>query len=467
MNGKTYELLTHFVPKSYVEQAHQVHNSHENQIRILLEKRKVPEKGWSEDQIELLLHQFSLMDSNNFTDSCGLGEREGRIFSNLVSRKNYHFSHGIGRSGDLSEVQPKAIGSSILNKLANELMLDLLKISGLTNIVDCIIAPMATGMSLGFCMMSIRQDKPNAKFVIMPRIDQKSCIKSITCAGFTPVIIEPVKDGDELVTNLTEIESKINELEPENIACILSTTSCFAPRIPDRIEKIASICKKNNIFHLINNAYGLQSTKITHMINQAMRSGRVDVVVQSTDKNLMVPVGGAIWAVSDKSVLSKITEFYPGRASFGQSMDVLITLLALGSDEYRCMLKERKECFLYLKNELQKLAEKYNEKVFDTPNNPISIGFTLNQFGNITKDLTEIGSMLFTRLVSGVRVIVPGESKSVTPNGHIFKNFGSHSNGSDTPYFTAAAAIGIKREDIDLFIKRLHKILESVKHQKE
>ena len=134
-----------------------------------------------------------------------------------------------------------------------------------------------------------------------------------------------------------------------------------------------------------------------------MRSGRVDVVVQSTDKNLMVPVGGAILAVSDKKILKRIAEFYPGRASFAQSMDILITLLSMGSNEYKCMLKERKECFLYLKSELQKLAEIYNEKVLETPNNPISIAFTLSKFGNVKKDLTEIGSMLFTRLVSGVR----------------------------------------------------------------
>ena len=85
------------------------------------------------------------MDSNNYSKVCGLGEREGRLFSSLVSRRNYHFSHGIGRSGDLTEIQPKAIGSSILNKLTNELVLDLLKLSGLTFAKSCLVAPLATG----------------------------------------------------------------------------------------------------------------------------------------------------------------------------------------------------------------------------------------------------------------------------------------------------------------------------------
>jgi O-phospho-L-seryl-tRNASec:L-selenocysteinyl-tRNA synthase len=39
------------------------------------------------------------MDSNNFNGNCGVGEREGRIYSNLVSNRHYGFAHGIGRSG--------------------------------------------------------------------------------------------------------------------------------------------------------------------------------------------------------------------------------------------------------------------------------------------------------------------------------------------------------------------------------
>ncbi len=93
---------------------------------------------------------------------------------------------------------------------------------------------MATGMTLTFCMLSIRQTKPQAKYVLMPRIDQKSCIKSVIASGFTPVIIEDELHGDELRTNLKMLESKIVELKPENIACIFATTSCFAPRAADR-----------------------------------------------------------------------------------------------------------------------------------------------------------------------------------------------------------------------------------------
>ena len=193
------------------------------------------------------------------------------MYSGLIQRRHFRFSHGIGRSGDLIEMQPKAIGSTILNRLTNRLVLHMLKLSGLTLAHACIVSPMATGASLTFCMLSIRQLRPLAKYVLMPRIDQKSCIKSVIAAGFSLIIVENrVENGYEIRTDLGELENKIVQLKPEHIACVFSTASCFAPRSPDRIEEIARLCSKYDVFHLINNAYGLQSSKSTHLINQVL-----------------------------------------------------------------------------------------------------------------------------------------------------------------------------------------------------
>lgn len=52
---------------------------------------KCPEVGWSESTIELFLNELALMDSNNFLGNCGVGEREGRVASNLVARRHYRF----------------------------------------------------------------------------------------------------------------------------------------------------------------------------------------------------------------------------------------------------------------------------------------------------------------------------------------------------------------------------------------
>lgn len=67
-------------------------------------------------------------------------------------------------------------------------------------------------------------------------------------------------------------------------------------------------------------------------ITTAMRKGRVDAVVQSTDKNFMVPVGGSIVVgpKSNSSLIENINKAYPGRASVSTHLDILITLLHWG-----------------------------------------------------------------------------------------------------------------------------------------
>ena len=153
--------------------------------------------GWSENDVENLLRHLSDMDSNNFPGNCGVGEREARVFSRLVERRHFNLGHGIGRSGDLTSVQPKAAGSSLINKLTNSMMLDVIKISGVTSVKDCFLVPMATGMSLTLTMLTMKRRRPAAKYVVWSRIDQKSCFKSILTAGLEPAIIELIKVGDE------------------------------------------------------------------------------------------------------------------------------------------------------------------------------------------------------------------------------------------------------------------------------
>lgn len=173
------------------------------------------------------------MDSNNFPGICGAGEREGRIYSDIVARRHFRMAHGIGRSGELTAVQPKAAGSSIMTILSNKLAHHALKIAGGTHIEECFIVPLATGMTLCLCFLTLRQLRPHAKYIIWPRIDQKSCFKSMAAAGFVPIVVDNLLVGDELQTNLIEIRQKIEVLGAENLLCVHSTTSCFAPRAPD------------------------------------------------------------------------------------------------------------------------------------------------------------------------------------------------------------------------------------------
>ncbi|XP_064630188.1 O-phosphoseryl-tRNA(Sec) selenium transferase-like isoform X2 [Lineus longissimus] len=428
-------------------------------------ERKWPEEGWDEATIEMLLQELSMMDSNNFPGNCGIGEREARFASSLVARRHFRLGHGIGRSGDITAIQPKAAGSSLIMKITNSMVLDLLKVTGIPSVAACFVVPMATGMSLVLCFLTLRLQRPGAKYILWPRIDQKSCFKSMITAGFEPVVIENILEGDELRTDMAALEAKVEELGAENILCVMSTTSCFAPRAPDRLVDIAKCCAKNDIPHVLNNAYGIQSSSITHQIQQAHKHGRLDVFVQSTDKNLLVPVGGTVIAGFKPKFIDEIGKTYPGRASGTPSLDVFITLLSLGVKGYKNLLKERKETYKYLSEELSKCAQLHGERLLSIPHNPISVGMSLTPPNGLenNKSVTQFGSMLFTRCISGTRVVPPGESKTVS--GYTFTGFGSHMNRYPCAYLTAAASIGITKADVDLFVKRLDKVLVKWKEQ--
>ncbi|XP_065882648.1 O-phosphoseryl-tRNA(Sec) selenium transferase-like isoform X2 [Dysidea avara] len=398
--NESYTLAEKLVPQTYIEQGKNAHRTQQNFIKLLLEKRKIPDEGWPDNRIEMLLSELSMMDSNNFPDNVGAGEREARIASDLVARRHFRLGHGIGRSGDIAAVQPKAAGSSLLMKLTNSLVLDCIKRCGVPSTKACIVIPVATGMGLVMTFLSLRHQRPHAKYIIWPRIDQKSCFKSIITAGFEPVVVENKLEGDELRTDVEAIEEKIVLLGADSVLCIMTTTSCFAPRVFDRIPEVAQLCTKHNIPHIVNNAYGLQSTKCTHLIQEGCRLGRVDAFVQSTDKNFLVPVGGCVVAGASEDFINNVSQTYPGRASATPSIDVFITLLSLGWKGYHQLCTERKDNYQYLVSGLEEVSTKHSEQVLRTPHNDISIAVSLKGLPP-NCDLTEFGSMLFMRCVSG------------------------------------------------------------------
>ena len=75
--------------------------------------------------IQTLMNRVAQMDFNNYQGACGVGEREGRIFSEMVKSKNWLLAHGIGRSVDVNALQPKAIGSSLIVQLSRSMTINL------------------------------------------------------------------------------------------------------------------------------------------------------------------------------------------------------------------------------------------------------------------------------------------------------------------------------------------------------
>lgn len=52
-----------------------------------------------------------------------------------------------------------------------------------------------------------------------------------------------------------------------------------------------------------------------------------------------------------------------------------------------------------------------------------------------------------------------------TVSGYTFRGFMSHTNNYPCAYLNAASAIGMKVQDVDLFIKRLDKCLKAIRKE--
>jgi O-phospho-L-seryl-tRNASec:L-selenocysteinyl-tRNA synthase len=195
--------------------------------------------------------------------------------------------------------------------------------------------------------------------VLWPRIDQKTCLKSIVAVGLTPVVIPNLLEGDEVRTDVAAIAAAlVEDAGRGEVLCVVSTTSCFAPRAPERVAEVAALCRRHGVAHLVNNAYGCQSRATMAALDTAARRGRVDGVIQSLDKNFLVPVGGAILAsisggggggasgdggggvggsssgggdpdYDPKWLVGAVAAAYPGRASGSAVLDLFITLLSM------------------------------------------------------------------------------------------------------------------------------------------
>jgi O-phospho-L-seryl-tRNASec:L-selenocysteinyl-tRNA synthase len=491
------------VSPAYIAQGSQATARRSKLLTSLLSERRLPRVGWDDASIESFLHEAAMMDSNTFLDNVGVGEREARVHSPLVRRRHYGLAHGIGRSGDVAAEQPKAAGSSLLSKLTNLLVGDAFREAGLEDAGPALVLPLATGMTLTLTLLAMRAlrggndgDRTRATRVIWCRLDQKTCVKAVVGAGLELVVAPQKLVGDQLETDLDAVRLAILDDAkggPESVCCVVSSTSCFAPRASDDVVEIAKMCAELDVGHVVNNAYGVQSRRLCALVTKAWRRGRVDGVVQSTDKNFLVPVGGAVVVSPAKNgaLTDAVRKNYPGRASIAPALDVLITLLSLGKNGWREKLEKREDAFEYMRERLRFTAEAHGERLLETPGNPISMGVTLSalerdlariESGEARRDgrgdddenendkadanepttptrrtiktsVSFFGSMLFSRAVSGTRVVVPGKTQEV--GGITFCGFGASHDAYPVPYFTAAAALGTTREDVDAFCARL------------
>ncbi|CRH03681.1 O-phosphoseryl-tRNA(Sec) selenium transferase, putative [Plasmodium relictum] len=396
--------------KKYSLISKQTLNQKDKTIWNILNSGRVPNEGLNEITIMNILYQISSQNLCNSEKNIKIGERENRIYSGIVRSKYMGFGHGIGRSGNLDDVQPKSVGNSILAKVTTSFVKDLIKNFGIRSCEDVYILPYATGMCISTCLLYLKKLRKNSEYVIISRIDHKTCYKCIDFCDLKYFVVDMIYKNDELFTDLDKIEKLIEEYK-EKICCVISVTSSYAPRNSDDIVKISHLCKKYDMPHLINNAFGLQCIFICKEIQKCFdMKGRVDFVIQSCDKNFLVPVNGGIIFSSDKKNMKALKKTYPGRTPVNAYLDLFITLLELGKNKIMKLREQRLENFNWLKEQITLMCSKYNLQLIKTSKNKISMAINLNPLYEYCgmdnpKLINLLGSMLFYRNVTGHRVI--------------------------------------------------------------
>ncbi|KAG5506635.1 hypothetical protein JIQ42_06888 [Leishmania sp. Namibia] len=585
MDDRSLKLAEDFVSARYIDTGRESLQSTARILRSILAQRCCPDEGLTDAAIEFILRQLSLMDTNNFAHHVGGGEREGRVASALVRARHFHLTHGIGRSGDLLSEQPKAAGSSLLYKLTNVLMLDLIRQAGAPSTAAAVVVPMATGMTLALVLRCVaktrtkelmekaaapplqravkdstnitptvpaeksRMSEANSagrdctsppfrkapRYVIWPRIDQKTALKCIDAAGLVPVPVQlrpappfprsaascisandaspdrsqacigsSSRSSSFLECHVDDVAAAVNAVGgPSQVVCVLSTTSCFAPRLPDNTVAIAQYCKKAGIPYVVNNAYGVQSRRIMTRLDAAQRLGRVDFFVQSGDKNFLVPVGGSILCSSDKEHCQAAAATYAGRASMSPIVDLFITALSLGRRGMQALWDARYKCRSQLIRQLRVFARERGEVLLvddseddsdhedavgapkrttkaPMPRNDISVAVTMRGYGlpaaearyscaRLRSEQAEkatnweaaraLGAQLFRSAVTGPRVITPAPFTPTTIAGCTLKNYGMHQDGQPPcPLLVIACGIGMTEAEVGALMSRLREV---------
>ena len=539
-------------------------------MRTLLYHQQVPKHGWSDYSIQYFLQTLSSLDTNikvpisqqqqqqphESQRWVGVGEREGKVYSSLVLQRHFGYTHGMGRSGNLFDPQPKAVGSTILTQLTNQLLYDII-VRGGSHINPCtttgsnnakqkqpqqhprsIILPSCTGMSIALVLQTLRHKHlqsqrrrlklqptvvlPNKDIVLWSRIDQKSCYKAIVAAGLQCIVIPTRIDQDAVVTDIAALERAIQTYTPARILAVITTTSCFAPRVPDQVDVVAKLIQQynNNInnnchmqeglnehgiddddddadkhmYHVINHAYGLQCSKTGKLLTRAMTIGQVDAIVCSLDKNFLVPVSGSVVLSPHSLTIQQIGKIYAGRASASHIIDICATLLSMGLTGYQQLHQQRQNVRLpQFVAQFQTMATKYNERLLVCPTNTISFAMTLDHLvrphrsvsnvvdgdddndhapclpdpseteeeylKSIERDLTQLGAMLFHRCISGTRVVARNIQQTLGDED-VFDGFGSSTNHYPHAYITAACAFGLNEMEVNEFFLRLDKTIQ-------
>ncbi len=427
-------MIEDLIPKNMLRRSETTLGALLGPLRKVLHQRRFLDESLSDFQIDLILKVLASLDTDKDPEAARVGEREARIASPLVSELAAGFNHGIGRSGHVTAPQPKAPGASIMQQIVNQVALDAMKRLGVPNVRYGIVLPLSTGMSLALVAAALRQHY-NVKKILFPRIDHTSPKRAIAIAGVDLEITPTVLNDDAVDADLGYLENAISR---EDNTAVLATTTFFPPRTPDPIKEIAKLCQSHDVPLFVNNAYGVQSLEIMQTIRSAIDAGRVDMIIQSGDKNFLTPVGSSILVSPNEEIIEKTAESYAGRASAAPLVQTLASLLSLGLRRYETLRSQQVECRTLLEERLTELAERIGQRILSTTN-PIACAMTLEGI-----DAQSLGGRLYNRRVTGPRAVGSGQ-------------YGSCIYHYPVSYLVMNAAIGATKNDIEAATTKLYK----------
>jgi O-phospho-L-seryl-tRNASec:L-selenocysteinyl-tRNA synthase len=204
------------------------------------------------------------------------------------------------------------------------------------------------------------------------------------------------------------------------------------------LKEISRLCSDEAIPLVVNNAYGVQSESIMANIRSAIDAGRVDAVVQSTDKNFLTPVGASIIVTPRPEIKEWIAETYAGRATAAPVVQTLASLLAIGQEGYSKLREEQKRNREFLEKKMKEIADSIKQRVL-TVENAVACAMTLDGL-----PAKEVGARLYGRRVTGPRAVEKGA-------------FGSCIDNYPHDYLVMNAAIGASRNDLETATAKLYK----------
>jgi O-phospho-L-seryl-tRNASec:L-selenocysteinyl-tRNA synthase len=260
-----------------------------------------------------------------------------------------------------------------------------LQLAGDSEAKMAMVVPVATGMALFLCLAALRKQRPGADCVVWCRCDQNSAVKAVALAGLRLEVVQCRAKEEALETDMEALAARVSSLGAERVCCVLTTTSCFAPRVPDK-----AVClffsETFFLFFISFESGGRGGADVQRIADPSFGEQRVrSAVGEHYDESCQSAAGGAggrVRAVAGQELdgaggrrrhlrqsvragqqfvnktkqKERITFLtfgfknnrYAGRASSGPIVDLFVTLLSLGVAGWKVKNTHKKRPLIFV-----------------------------------------------------------------------------------------------------------------------